>query len=112
MPTPISRRTALASLAALPVATLLGCDKADRAQKAVSVAKTVVLRVAQKGFKLADLAVTIKDLVVEIAAIIDGRPETIISRITEEEAATLRGGGQLVIKGEDGTEIPVGFQLK
>ena len=112
MPKFFDRRSALVGLAALPFGGLFGCGKGESADKAAQVARTVVLKVARKVLSVADVVLTIKDLAVEIAAIIDGRPETITSRITEDEAAALRDGGQLIIKSEDGTEIPVSYQLK
>jgi hypothetical protein len=45
-------------------------------------------------------------------AIVDGREETITAHITREQAETLRNSGQLVIRGADGTEVPVEYRAK
>ena len=100
----------MASLAIIPIVALAaGCEKTP---SGVTKAKLIVVSVARKLFKITNVGVDLVELAVEIKAIIDGKEETIQARITREEADTLKNGGQLVIKGEDGREFPVEHSTK
>jgi hypothetical protein len=112
----LSRRHAIQALATLPLlAVAAGCDKAPSMPAVPAVVKKagrVVVAVTKKLAKIGPIATDWTELALEIKAIIDGKEETIVAHITKEEADTLRNGGQLVIKGEDGIELPVEYRAK
>jgi hypothetical protein len=100
----------------LPWATLVGCSKEPGASGGggggVRIAKKILLPIVRKISLVYDAIVTVNDLVVEIKAMIDGKVETIEARLTKEQAEALSNGGELIIKGEDGTEFPVEHKVK
>jgi hypothetical protein len=109
----LSRRYALRNVAAtLLLVVAGGCDKTPSVPPALRRAGRVVVAVAKKLAKVGPVVIDWADLALEIRAIIDGKEETVVAHITKEEADVLRNGGQLVIKGEDGTELPVEYRTK
>lgn len=112
----LDRRHAIRALAAVPLlAVPAGCDKTPSlpaVPAGVKKAGRVVVAVAKKLAKIGPIAIDWAELALEIKAIIDGKEETVVAHITKEEAETLRNGGQLIIRGEDGTELPVEYRTK
>lgn len=104
------RRSAIRAFASFPFALVLtACSKAP---SGVQKASRVVVAIGKKIAKFGPIAIDWVELVVEIKAIIDGKEETIKAHITKEEGEVLRNGGQLVIKGADGAEVPVEYRSK
>ena len=96
----ITRRKALTSMMGLPLAGVLGCGKGTESKVGgggggAGVAKKILLPVFRKLSLVYDVVVTVKDLVVEIKAMIDGKVETIEARLTVEQATALSNGGQI-----------------
>lgn len=107
----IDRRAAIQAFAALPVlAVTAGCGPSTPINKAKRVVVTIAKKIARIG---GPIAIDWEELVLVVKAIIDGKEETITAHITKEEAETLKkDGGKLVIKSDDGTEIPVEYRSK
>ena len=100
----ITRRQAIQLAGAAAIAGgMSGCGAAASAARVViSVAWKTITSVASAVVKYADKALTVVALVEEVR-------KTLNASLTEEQANSLRSGGKLYLKTEDGKEHEIPF---
>ena len=102
---------------ALVVAACVGCGGNTPTIPSTLVTKLkktgkIVVVIIKKLVPIVRVLIDLIKLTVNIETIVDGKEEMIKIPITTEDADILRNGGNLVIRDEHGTEIPVNYKIK
>src|SRR5688500_15218765 len=104
----VCRREAIFALTSfLMLPFLSGCDRSTRKK----AAKILVI-VGRRSLKITNVVFDLYQMAIEIKAVIDGTDETVMVNLTQEQADSLKAGGELVIQDADGKQTPVSYSKK